>query len=218
MKKLKDTIVKIDLGWEFIVPYLACMYLVYYNAEYTNLIILYGWMSCLIHFMLTPLLFKKANGAYAFLFSFVNIIVFLVLFLLGYLSLRGYLIVNLIAEVVATILAFMFFLLFGKEENGPSASESMGSPAVFLILLLFAASIYPFLKEWQYFLLETEATTIYWIQGICILFFATWKKHQAISNLDTKDPNNKDSPKETFLILGSLFLWFVILSALALMN
>lgn len=231
MKKLKDLIVKIDLGWEFMIPYIACMYLVYNNAVYTNQIILYGWIACTIHFTLTIMVFLKTDKKNAFLLSFINILVFATLLYLGYLTLKGYLIVNLIAEVVATIFAFMFSLLFDKNPKGEYARESIGIFIISLNLILFTVSIYPFLKEWQFFLMETRATSIYWIQGLFILLFATWKKHKAIrSFVRQKEETTKDKPSKEdksasneankskrapFLVLGSLALWFGFLSWLA---
>lgn len=231
MKKIKDLIVKIDLGWEFIIPYIACMYLVYNNALYTYQIILYGWIACTIHVTLTIMVFLKTDKKNAFLFSFINLLVFAILLYLGHLSLKGYLIVNLIAEFVATIFAFMFSLLFDKNSEGAYARESMGILIVFLNLILFTATIYPFLKEWQIFLVETKATDIYWIQGGFILLFATWKKHKAIRSLASqKEKKEKDkrseehqepsdiskkSKREFVLIFGALALWFGFLGWLA---
>ncbi|MCP4442766.1 MAG: hypothetical protein GY810_27995 [Aureispira sp.] len=239
MKVIKKILVILDLGWEFILPYLACMYLVYSNAEYTNQIILYGWISCMIHFTITGLLIYNAGDKEkenTFIFSFISAVTFGLLLFFGYLSIRGYLLASLMGEVVATILAFMTSLLFGKNGDGQSANKKIGGGVIFLNFILFVLSIYPFIQEWVNFLLEMETAGIYWLQGFLILIFATMKKYKGISSIVKKQKTNytkeddAEKPKKTnktsksgvfssvFLILGSLFLWFGVLALLANIN
>jgi len=219
----KKIIAFIDTGWEMVLPLVACIYLVYTDSEYANQIIIYGWISFLIHIVMSLHVFTGTKSIYGHLLSLINTGIVLAMIYMDYLTFWEFAVVFLVSESVSVVLAIMFFLIFKKGVDGESAWKSLGPAIVILNLIIFSGTAYPFLKEYQSLIEFKAVDSYYWYGAISFIVFAIWKKIGGLDafldgrdNQDNADTIIKSKKlNETTLILLFLLIWFGTLIPIA---
>ncbi|MBD3636278.1 MAG: hypothetical protein HUJ25_02965, partial [Crocinitomicaceae bacterium] len=183
---MKKLLAFVDLTWVLLVPLIACGYLVFHQSQYAGHILLYGWILYLVHAMLNLALFRSDPPVFPLTLSLLSGIGLIVCVITDYISLREFLIIELIGESVSIVGAVMIFLLFKKGIDGKSAWKSLGPGIVILNLIIFSATAYPFIQEWLLMLEETQQETFYWLGSAGILLVAIYKKVGVIGSIVKK--------------------------------
>lgn len=102
---------------------------------------------------------------------------------LGYIDWEGFLMLELIAEATAYVVAILIFVISNRKINGEPFWKKMGPGIAVMNLIILSLVLYPFIRQWMIFIQATNDKLIYWVGAGLILLVASLKKMTVLRNV-----------------------------------
>ena len=218
----------IDAIWSFVLPLTACGYLIYNKSDYSTYIMLVGWIMFLLHAIAVLVNFNVKSSPLAWLWTLANIIGLITLYALDLISFEGLLILELVSETVAYLVAILFFVLSNQKRNDIPLWKDQGPFIGIMNIILITTIVYPFIAVWFGFIRTVDNTTFYWIGAISALLAAVFKKfsilQMVVQQVNSKTPkakkiaqeeNSENEKSKTFnetpIFVTFIIAWFVVM-------
>jgi hypothetical protein len=149
-------------------PILVASYFIYNNSFFATHIFMVCWLSMAINMTFSLETYNTTLTTKNSLISILNLLLFGSFAVLGYISIEGFLLSIIIGENTALIIAIIYAFIFRKGVNSENSWKTFGVRGTIGFIILFTATIYPYLGEWIIYLTDNVEVVV--IVGAIISF------------------------------------------------
>lgn len=213
---------KIDAYLTSYFPILVASYFIYNDSFFATHIFMVCWLSMAINMTFALETYETILTTKNSLLSIGNLLFFGALAVAGIISIEGFLLSIIIGENTALIIAIIYAFIFNKGVNAEGAWKSFGVRGTIGFILLFTATIYPYLGEWILYLMDNFEVVV--VLGALMSFVVNVSRKVKTLDRITEGKRNGPSLKfseqvanardtsnmsmATINILVSLGIWF----------
>ncbi|MCB9224903.1 MAG: hypothetical protein R2780_02045 [Crocinitomicaceae bacterium] len=217
-------IVAIDTVLSFLIPFLACGYLIYTESYFNNYIMLVGWLVFLLNLVAYARSSQSLYNSRSALWSLLNIIFLVVMLSQDLIDLEGFLLLELMSEMVSYPVVILLFVISNRKINGENFWKAQGTSIAILNVVILSIVVFPFIMEWIFYLKTSNESYLYWIATSTTLIVVLLKKWKILSEVvfDVNGPkeavlaaeevatqNKKRLNIPTFMFGGLILFWFI---------